>query len=104
MFSKLFGKKPTYQFPVPKTQACITCCHVTDSKAPILHVTHDAHDGGWQFLCGADGHGENDARVLSMLEIVTLDPSVNALHEMPAGVGAEREAVGAEWKPFRAGS
>ena len=85
-----------YQFAQPENTACLSCVHVMREGAPILHVTHDADDGGWQFLCGAD-HGEDDA----MGEVVALDPSVNALHEMPEGIGAFRETAGGEWKPFR---
>jgi hypothetical protein len=90
-----------YHFTDPENTACITCCHVLERTASILHVTHDEDDGGWQFLCGADGHTMEHAKVLSMCEIVEIDPSVNGLHGMPQGVGAYREKVGGEWTPFR---
>ena len=80
----------------------MTCKHVLDGSASILYVTHDEDDGMWQFLCGADGHTEEDAKIISMKEATEIDESINALHEMPLGVGATRESVGAEWKPFRA--
>ncbi len=101
MLGKLFGKKPSYQFSEPKNQACMTCSHVLDSKAPILFVSHDTDDGGWQFLCGAGTHEVDDGRTISMLEAATLDPTVNALYEMPMGVCAERKTVDGEWRPYR---
>lgn len=112
ILSLLFGcKKPHvrpvaesessgYEFSEPRNTACITCRHVVKDGADILHVTHDAEDGGWQFLCGGD-HTEEDAMILGMEEIVRVDPSVNGLHQMPEGVGASRETRAGEWKPFK---
>ena len=67
----------------------------------VLYVTHDADDGCWQFLCGGE-HTTEDAVVVGMGEIVRIDPSVNDLFEMPEGLGANREEVNGEWKPFKA--
>jgi hypothetical protein len=112
IFSSLFGcKKPSgdldaekgssrYQFEQPENTACFSCRHVIKEGAPILYVTHDADDGGWQFLCGGD-HIEDDARIVGMGEIVKIDPSVNELHEMPEGVSATREKRGGTWTMFR---
>lgn len=93
-------ESPAYQFEQPMNTACFTCTHVVRESAEILHVTHDADDGGWQFLCGRD-HAAADAMILCMGEIVEIDPSVNALFEMPDGVGASRETRIGEWKPFK---
>lgn len=105
IFSGLFGKKeeekPVYLFKDPENTACFTCRHVTEEKKPILYVGHDEDDGAWQFLCGAEGHEENDAKIISLLEITKIDPSVNALHEMPTGVCAERSTATGEWKAYK---
>ena len=90
-----------YHFKDPENTACLTCRHVLERTGSILHVTHDEDDGMWQFLCGADSHTEEDAKILSMREIVEIDPSVNGLHGMPLGVGAYREKVGGDWTSFR---
>lgn len=112
MFTSLFGsKKPSdnsdskldparYQFEQPENTACFSCRHVIKKGAPILYVTHDADDGGWQFLCGGD-HTEDDAMIVGMGEVVKMDPSVNELHEMTEGVGATREKLGGTWMTFR---
>lgn len=89
-----------YQFAESENTACFTCRHVVREGAAILRVTHDADDGGWQFLCGGD-HAEDDALILGMGEIVRIDPSVNGLHEMPEGVGASRESREGEWTTFK---
>ena len=70
-------------------------------KKPILYVSHDEDDGGWQFLCGAENHEDKDAMIVSLLNIVERDPSVNALYEMPEGVCAERSDQNGEWKAFK---
>jgi hypothetical protein len=112
IFSSLFGcKKPSntaastpepsgYQFEQPENTACFSCRHVIKGSAAILYVTHDADDGGWQFLCGGD-HTEDDAMIVGMGEVVKMDPSLNELHEMPEGVGATREKRGGTWTMFR---
>ena len=112
ILSSLFGcKKPHdhpvtksesagYEFSEPKNTACFTCRHIVKDGAVILHVTHDADDGGWQFLCGGD-HTEADAMILGMEEIVRIAPSVNGLHKMPEGVGASRVTRDGEWKPYK---
>ena len=112
IFSSLFGcKKPfdtsasnsdssRYQFEQPENTACFSCRHVIKGGEPILYVTHDADDGGWQFLCGGD-HTEDDAMIVGMGEVVKMDPSVNELHKIPEGVGATRERRGGTWTTFR---
>jgi hypothetical protein len=91
---------PTCQFEQLENTACFTCRHVVRESAEILHVTHYADDGAWQFLCACD-HAAEDLLIVGMGEIVQIDPSVNALYEMPEGVGASRETRTGEWKPFK---
>ena len=88
-------------FKEAENTTCFTCKCVLDEQQPVLYVTHDNDDGSWQFLCGKPSHEANDGRIISLLAIVQIDQSLNALYEMPLGVGAEREAIGKEWKPFR---
>lgn len=89
-----------YHFNQPKNTACFTCIHVLKQSAPILHVTHDADDGYWQFLCNAD-HQDDDAMIVGMGEVVEKAPSINALHDMPAGIGAYRDTPTSQWKPYK---
>jgi len=91
-----------YQFDQPSDTACITCSHVRNDGAPVLFVTHDADDGGWQFLCAGE-HDIEDAIVIGMGSVIDLDPTLNGLHDMPEGYGATRDALGARWEAFRSG-
>ena len=98
---KLFRKKSKYQFQEPENTACFTCDHVVNGTHPILFVTHDSDDGGWQFLCGTENHDESNARILGLKEITEIDPTLNQLFEMPVGTFAERGLIGGDWKVFK---
>lgn len=103
MFKNLFKKRATsiaFQFSDAENTACLTYRHVVHDKDPILYVAHDEDDGTWQFLCGKD-HDVSDAMLVSLIEVVKIDPSVNALYEMPLGFCASRTTVGGEWTPSR---
>jgi len=89
-----------FQFKESETTACFTCSHVINDKSQILYVTHDS-DGTWQFLCGNDNHTENNAKIVSLKQIVEIDQSLNNLYEMPKGVGATRKSIDDTWSPFR---
>jgi len=64
--------------------------------APILMVSHDADDGGWQFLCGTTDDPA-DGRIVHLEEIVAMDPTVTELADLPLGWVAVRSAAGANW-------
>jgi hypothetical protein len=64
--------------------------------APILMVSHDEDDGGWQFLCGTSNDPEQ-GRIVHLAEIVAIDPSVTAVADLPVGWVAFRSAVTREW-------
>ncbi len=76
--------------------AVIVCRHVLAGK-PILHVSHDADDGMWQFLCGQP-HQTADARIISLKEACDLDPSIGALKDLPRGSLAQRDSADAAWE------
>ncbi len=63
---------------------------------PILLVTHDAADGGWQFLCGSTDQAV-EVRALELGEVVRLDPSLRALADLPVGWRAWRSTVTDPW-------
>ena len=75
--------------------ACITCYHVLEGYKPILYVSHD-EDGYWQFLCG-ENHKEEDARVVSLGEILSIDESMRDLAVLDYGQYATSESVEGNW-------
>lgn len=64
--------------------------------APIVLVSHDADDGGWQFLCGTTSNPA-DGRIVHLEEVVRMDPTVSEVADLPPGWVASRTTVGGEW-------
>jgi len=64
--------------------------------ASIVMVSHDADDGGWQFLCGTTNDPE-DGRIVHLEEIVAMDPTVAEVADLPLGWVAFRSTVGGQW-------
>ena len=88
--------KTEWPFDQPGNCAVITLRHILDGLQPILHVTHDSEDHGWQFLGSCDAR-EEDASVVTLSHIVALDPSVLQLADLPPGWHAWRRAPEDEW-------
>ena len=88
--------KSKYKFKEKRNTACFTCIHVMTMSKPILFVSHD-DDSSWEFTCGADGHSEDEIKIISLEEATDIDSSINELADMPEGVCAERENIGAKW-------
>jgi hypothetical protein len=64
--------------------------------APILMVTHDSDDGGWQFLCGKTNDPE-EGRGVHLTEILSADPTLREVADLPLGWVAYRASVGDPW-------
>jgi hypothetical protein len=64
--------------------------------APILHVSHDADDEGWQFLDGRPPQLE-DGRVIGMREALSIDPSLRSIADLPPGWIAWRKSRSDPW-------
>jgi hypothetical protein len=102
MFNFLKRKnKSSFKFKEPENTACFMCDHVLNRLRPILYVSHDSGDGTWQFMCGETDHTEANAKIISLREATEIDLTINDLHDMPLGVGAERATADSQWKPFR---
>ncbi len=79
------------------TNKPVVCCYHVLHNSPILLVIHDG-DGDWQFLCGKDGHTQQDVKIVALKQIVTIDPSLNTLYKMPKKRTAKRPNAAAEWE------
>ncbi len=73
-----------------------TCRSIIERGRPILFVSHDSDDHGWQFLDGGDADLE-DAMLVCLSHIAQLDPSVVQLASMAPGYIAWRETADAPW-------
>ena len=77
--------------------AMLTTVNVLDRGHPILLVSHDEDDCGWQMLCGTTNH-DDDARVVSLRSLYDRDPSLADLADLPMGWYAWRETLGETWR------
>jgi hypothetical protein len=87
-----------WPFDQPRNAASITLRSIVFAGAPILHVTHDEDDHGWQFL-GMEDAREDDACVVGLQEIVAKDPSLLELADLPPGWPLERVSLAARAQP-----
>ena len=86
-----------WPFEAPRNTAVITTVRVTDHDYPVLLVTHDSDDGGWQFLCGGAA-GANEARIIGLEEAVNRDPTLRELADLPEGWCARRDNLKSPWR------
>jgi hypothetical protein len=78
----------------PETAAIVTRA-VLDG-GPILLVSHDEDDEGWQFLDG-DAPDESEARIISMRQALDRDPSLRLIADLPVGWVAWRDSPADPW-------
>lgn len=79
--------------------AVFTTRFVVESSSPILYVTHDS-DGDWHFM-GDDDADEEDAKLVSIKNILDLDYSINNLPSLDQGFRAVRLRIKDSWDIFK---
>ena len=84
-----------WNFDQPPNCATIVSRSIVHNGQPILLVTHDEDDHGWQFLDGSNPPTE--ALMVCLSHAVDLDPSVSQLADLPPGWLAWRESVEGPW-------
>ena len=91
--------------PFPDGLGTITCRCVLEKGAPVLFVSHAGND--WQMYCRAENHDfedeaamKRDLVLVHIKHLVSYDPTLDALSNLPVDMGAEREYIGAQWTTF----
>lgn len=87
---------PSWPFTFPKSQLVSTTRQVLEENLPITFVCHDEEDD-WQFTCGTTDETD-DARLVTLEQIVELDPTVRQLADLPRSWEASRETVDDAWE------
>jgi len=90
-------KTENWPFDQPPNCAVVTVKPIISGELPILFVSHEEDDHGWQFLSG-DLVSKEDASVVALREIVELDPSILKLADLPVGWVATRRSANAGWE------
>ncbi len=85
----------TWPFKDKKNVATFTVAEIAEGKSPIIYVYHDL-DETWQFHPGDDIDSDKP-KLLSLEEIVKLDPSVKELADLPTGWMATRKSKNDKW-------
>lgn len=88
----------SWPFADPKNVAVFTTTQVFRDGRPILYVSHDLKDGAWQFHTGDETDSASDAMVVALCEMIEIDPSLIALHDLPIGWSASRDSLYDEWQ------
>ena len=82
----------------PQT-AVFTTRSITNKEKAVMIVFHDEEDGAWQFLDNGKICKE-DAMIISLKEMIEIDPSIQQLAEMKTGYFAVRENTDSEWEIY----
>lgn len=86
------------KFPDDPKTAVFTTKYVVDQKKVITYVSHDAEDGAWQFLSDeAIEDYVTVARVISLEQVIKLDPTLLEVADLPLGYFAERKSKKDKW-------
>lgn len=86
-----------WRFADPQDTVVVTLERILLGASSLALVTHDAEDGGWQFLDGEQVFEEDGVTVL-LGEMVQFDPSLLELADLPAGWYAWRAAPDQPWQ------
>lgn len=85
-----------WPFEQLRNTAALTMRQIMDRSEPILLVSHDLDDGGWQFIGRSDASMEN-VMVVSLESVCHLDSSIFEVANLPLGWEATRSEVGGVW-------
>jgi hypothetical protein len=88
------------KFNIPNETMVITSSYITEGFHPVLEVSReDNEEGGslWQFHSGNGDYSMEKMQLVRLDTILTLDPTVVEVADLPMGKTAERSAQGAPW-------
>lgn len=77
--------------------AVFTTRYVLREGESILNVFHH-EDGAWEFTCGTECEDDKDYLIVSLEEIINIDPSVLQVADLPLGESAYRSSREMPWQ------
>ena len=84
-----------WPFDQPENCAVILSRSIIDDGRPILFVSHDEDDHGWQFLDGSDP--PSAPMVVLLVEATEIDLTLVELADLPPGWIAHRASIDHKW-------
>jgi hypothetical protein len=85
-----------WPFDQPRNCVTFTTLQVINGAEEILEAYHDSDDHGWQFF-GVTGASVEDCFLVALEEIVSLDPTVLEVADLPPGWRAVRGSRTGPW-------
>ena len=89
----LLDRNADFKFREDKLCPVFTTSAWLENQQPIVDVIHDK-DGHWFFL----PLGEPDWKLVSLEELIKVDPTLNDVFDLDYGECANREFVGGRWE------
>jgi hypothetical protein len=86
-------------FEGPEDRPVFVSRGIFEDGTPIVTVLHDS-EGDWVFLDDGDNGDPERMMVVALNQVVSIDPSVLGVADLPYGQGAERTAPGEKWQRF----
>ena len=85
------SRENNYGFETTLNTAVFTTVFILNNKKTITHVSHYLEDGAWEFLSD-DPFEDIDSviKIVSLEEIIILDPSIVELSDLKEGYCASR--------------
>ncbi|HVU99127.1 MAG TPA: hypothetical protein VHE34_28085 [Puia sp.] len=75
--------------------AVFTSDYVLSGSSPIVYIAHH-EDGSWEFW-SKETISESDVRVVSLQQIIAIDPSVLEVADLPLQFAAVRDDISRPW-------
>ena len=94
------SEDPNWKFDQARNVGAVTTAQVLDDAMPVLLVIHYGDDCSWAFLCDTTDN-EDDSRMVTMEQIVEMDPTLKEIADLPPGWIAYRDFIGDEWDRFQ---
>ena len=92
-----------FPFAERRDTFAFTCTHILDGEGEIRLVTHHFDDGSYEFLCGEEGHAAAHAVIITIGELLDLDPSIALVSDLPVGCCAMRKGQAKSLGIFQTG-
>jgi hypothetical protein len=89
---------PRWPFLDPPNTAVFTNLRILDGTNWVRYVTHDEEDGAWQFHPPNRKATMSEAAVVSLANMLRLEPRIAELADLPTGWHAWRDEKDGPWQ------
>lgn len=80
----------------PKNKSVLTTSYVLCNDSPVTYVVYD-EDGDWQLFGDEEFNDDDEPYLVSVDEILEMDPALRKLPDMQAGQAVYRQKDSTRW-------